>query len=95
MRRLLGDLRDRLDARRPCADDRNALGGKVDAVMVAEAKNRSAFWALCAYVLTGPAAVFYYLAVPAIRPQPAPTLTQQEVIDAFVAATRGPARGAP
>jgi|EndMetStandDraft_8_1072994.scaffolds.fasta_scaffold38834_3 hypothetical protein len=63
--------------------------------MVAEAKNRSAFWALCAYVLTGPAAVFYYLAVPAIRPQPAPTLTQQEVIDAFVAATRGPARGAP
>jgi hypothetical protein len=34
--------------------------------MVASEKNRSAFWAFVAYLFTGPAAVFYYFAVPAL-----------------------------
>jgi hypothetical protein len=37
--------------------------------MVAEQKNRSAFWAFVAFVITGPAALYYYFAVPKLEPK--------------------------
>lgn len=39
--------------------------------MVADAKNRNALLALLAFIVAGPAALFYYFAVPTLR-RPAP-----------------------